>query len=567
MTANQRSNWKWWTHAIGALLLWSATCSLRADDLPLAPPIEQALEEKLPAAPLEVDDPTLEMESSRPEINDMADFGSGIAPLPWGTPVVCEPPRPCDRLLEAVPNLLTCPNEPLGNCFSRLLCSPRVRVPTCLDDYPLGLYPVPCRPPLLVECGEGFLSPGYLSHGIETCTGAVWRPAFWVFGEYRTAVQYADQGAGEPIAEWANRLDLFGQLNLSGTERLLVGLRPLDKEQFDRRVFSSYDFHDGDWIDGLNSQIQTLFFEGDFGELFPYLDPYDVRHLDIGFSAGRMPLLAQQGLLINEDRIDAVTLTRNTLFTNRDLNLRVTGVYSWGSIFRNSPDAGVPNEEDSNSQMVALLTESDFVRSTVNFDTVYIEGDPQHGDLVAFGLSGIQRWEGYFNTYNTSLHVLGSFPLGNETPFAQQGELLFAQTSWTPHHYEDLIYVNAFWAIDQFTSPARGPLMGGPLGQTGILFSSPGLGRVGAPIDVRTNDAVGGSLGYQFFFDDTRQQIIWELGGERETTGLNRGTIATALCYQRAVGQHWILVLEGFGGKQEAVDTSSGARAEMRAKF
>ena len=26
----------------------------------------------------------------------------------------------------------------------------------------------------------------------------------------------------------------------------------------------------------------------------------------------------------------------------------------------------------------------------------------------------------------------------------EQGELLFAQTSWTPHHYEDLIYLNAF---------------------------------------------------------------------------------------------------------------------------
>ncbi|MCH8284337.1 MAG: hypothetical protein IIC20_07155, partial [Chloroflexi bacterium] len=44
--------------------------------------------------------------------------------------------------------------------------------------------------------------------------------------------------------------------------------------------------------------------EGDFGEIFPRLDPLDSEQLDIGFSVGRMPLLAQQGLFINEDKID-----------------------------------------------------------------------------------------------------------------------------------------------------------------------------------------------------------------------------------------------------------------------
>ncbi|WP_230379703.1 hypothetical protein, partial [Microbacterium sp. ZXX196] len=73
------------------------------------------------------------------------------------------------------------------------------------------------------------------------------------------------------------------------------------------------EFREGQWLDGLNADIQTLFFEGDFGEIFPNLDPYDVHRYDIGFSIGRQPVSFQQGLLINEDMVDAVTVTRNTV--------------------------------------------------------------------------------------------------------------------------------------------------------------------------------------------------------------------------------------------------------------
>jgi hypothetical protein len=280
-----------------------------------------------------------------------------------------------------------------------------------------------------------------------------------------------------------------------------------------------------------------------------------------------MPLLAQQGLLINEDRLDAITVTKNTLFTKHILNLRMTGVNGWSSINRNSPDLGVPNTEDLNSRLVALLTESDFARSTVNADVVYVESNAPTGDLVAFGLSGIQRHQGYFNNYNTSLHVLASFPVNGESPFARQGELLFAQTSWTPHHYEDLIYLNLFLAIDQFTSPARGPLAGGPLGQSGLLFTAPGIGRVGAPIDVQANNTAGGTLGYQYFFDNTLQQVIWEFGGQKDTDGTNRGAVATGTRYQRAIGQHWIAVIDATFGKRESRDVGTSVRVEARAKF
>ncbi|MCG8450118.1 MAG: hypothetical protein MI725_11140 [Pirellulales bacterium] len=474
----------------------------------------------------------------------------------------------CWQCFEAVPTLLTWPDEPLGHLFETLLSTEHDKLKTDLDEKPIGLQPTPDRPPLILELNESFLAPGFLNDGLELPTGAVWRPSLWVFGQFRSAIQYFENhGAGRPVVESAHRLDLFGQVNFSGTERLLIGLRPLDEEEAARREFVSHDFNNGTTIDGWNADFQTLFFEGDFGEIFPWLDPYDSRLLDLGFSIGRMPLLAQQGLLINEDLIDAVTITRNTLNGHGNLNLRTTGVYAWDNINRNSPTTQ-PNTVDPGSQMVAILTESDFYHNTVNLDVAYAYGDPAFGDVLAFGASAIRRIHGYHNTYNTSLHVLASFPTRATTPFADQGELLFAQTSWTPHHTEDLIYLNAFLAIDQFTSPTRGPLMGGPLGQTGIVFAAPGVGRAGAPVPVRTNNTAGASLGYQLFFEHTRRQLILEVGGQKETKGpQNLGAIATVLRYQQACGQHLIWIWDGFVGKREGVNVSQGTRAEILIKF
>ena len=471
------------------------------------------------------------------------------------------------KLIEFVPTKLSKPVDRFGCLFGRLFCMEHDEVELGLDDHAIGIQPIPERPRLILELNEHFLAPGFLNQGIETRHGAIWRPSLWVFGEYRTSFHYYDRDRpGDHIVENVHRLDLFAQLNLSGTERILAGFRPLDEEEGGRRPFTGYDFRNGDYLDAWNANLQTLFFEGDFGELFPLLDPFDSKGLDIGFSVGRMPLLAQQGLLINEDMIDAVTVTRNTLNGRGNLNLRMTGVFSWRGTNRNSA-IGLPNDFDPGSKLYAFLTESDFACSTVNIDGVYVDGDEAFGDLFAFGVSSIRRHHLYENTYNSSLHLLASFPGGDRTAYADQGELLFSQLSWTPHHTEDLIYLNSYWAIDQFTSPARGPAFGNALGQTGILFGGIGLGSYGAPIAVRTDDTVGTSLGYQMFFDHTRSQVIWELGGVTETKGPGRGAIASALRVQKAFGQHLICILDGFVSKPEARNVAQGARMELRVKF
>ena len=86
---------------------------------------------------------------------------------------------------------------------------------------------LPERTPPIIEIGPDFLGTGNIPEGIELPTGAVWTPALWIFGNYRTAINFFDNGADPEVLEWANRLDLFANLQLSGTERLLLGSEPI----------------------------------------------------------------------------------------------------------------------------------------------------------------------------------------------------------------------------------------------------------------------------------------------------------------------------------------------------
>ncbi|MDG1893955.1 MAG: hypothetical protein P8J37_03505 [Fuerstiella sp.] len=463
---------------------------------------------------------------------------------------------------EHIFELLQGPADPLAHFVSALLGIHHDETKTGLNVHPIPRQSIPHRPALLIETDdEPFLAPGWLQQGIETPTGAIWRPALWVFGTYRTGINYFDNRSTTNVTEWANRLDLFGQLNLTGTERLIVGIRPTDQEQGNRRAFSGYDFRNGNVDDAWNIDVQTLFFEGDFGEIFPRLDPFDGMALDYGFSVGRQPMSLQQGLLLNEDIIDAVTVTRNTLSGNGVLNLRATGVYAWNSIDRNN------NMSDPDAQLVGLFTETDIAKSTINADIAYVDSQSIHGSLLTVALSGIQRFHGTHNTYNSSLHALTSIPTGTETGASGQGELLFSQFSWTPHHTNDIVYLNTFWAIDRFTSAARGPLAGGPLGQTGVLFSAAGLGNYGAPLSNQATDAVGASLGYQMFFCDTRRQVVFEVAGRQDTNHVDRAAVAGGVRYQQAFDQHWLMVIDGFLAKRESRGMSPGVRVELQMKF
>src|SRR5207245_11407232 len=130
-----------------------------------------------------------------------------------------------------------------------------------------------------------FLGPGNIQRGFTVPGGAVWSPSLWVYGTLRSAVQTFNPGNAPRTTrttEWANRLDLFANLQLAATERIVVGFRPVDQNTTPAR-FSGYQFEplsSRGFVDAFSATPRTFFFEGELGEIFPRLDKADKRSLD-----------------------------------------------------------------------------------------------------------------------------------------------------------------------------------------------------------------------------------------------------------------------------------------------
>lgn len=430
----------------------------------------------------------------------------------------------------------------------------------------LQLEGFPQRPKPLLELGEPFLGTGTLRPGIQLPTGAVWQPSLLLFGNFRTALQTFDggddiTGSDRRVTEWANRLDLFFNLQLSGSERLVVGFRTFDEGG----RFTSYFFEnpnpalEGEFQDELDANLESLFFEGDFGEIFPGLDLKDFGSTDIGFSIGRQPISFQEGILIN-DTLDGVGLTRNTLQPKNFSNLRSTLFVAWNDI-----DAGSIERDGT---LYGLLTSMDLRRSTVDVDVFYVDTDDEFGNLIAGGISAVQR----IGKTNTAFRLLASSATDDTSALATDGYLFFSELSWVPHYTHDLVYLNTFWAVDEFTSAARAPSAGGPLGRAGINFAAVGLGSYAAPLSNRARDTVGMAFGYQKFMDGTRKQVLAEVATRLGTASNEVDAAAVTVRYQAAFGRRMVLVIDGFVGYEEdsSIDEDQslyGGRLELQVKF
>lgn len=433
---------------------------------------------------------------------------------------------------------------------------------------------IPDRPPLLLEIGDPFLDTGELDAGFELPTGAVWQPRLWVFGTLRTAVQTTDTGDADRISEWVNRLDLFANLQLTGTEKVVVGIRPFDENQPDD--FSGYRFEPSDdegFKDDLNVDIRTLFAEGDFGSLFPAFDPEGQSLIDFGFTVGRQPLIFQDGILIS-DTVDAAGLARNNIRLPGVSNLRVAGVYGWDGFDETTRSAGgVGVVDDENLQLAGLFTEWDLPLTTINLDGLYVWDDTQRdGDGIYAGISAAQR----IGELNTTFRVNGSLARRGQSALVRDGILLSSELSWTPYGTNDTTYFNPFVAFGEFLQAAREEIDGGgPLAPLGILFASPNIGEYGSEMVNRANDVAGVALGYQAFWDDNRRNLALEFafrkdlglddGFDESLDGFDQYGIGFQL--QQAIGQRMLFQLEGYGVLQEDRDEAYGGRAEFLYQF
>ena len=430
---------------------------------------------------------------------------------------------------------------------------------SALSDKPVPLAKeedLPKRTAPILEIGPAFLGTGNLPKGWVLPTGAVWQPAFWVFGSSRTSFNFVEsRTGGEDLSEIATRLDLFGNLQLSGTDRFLIGISPLRSSgQFTNYRFSP-NANQG-FNESISFELTTAFFEGELGELFPGLDPEDTGAYDLSLAFGRQPIFFQEGALIN-DTIDAFGVNRDTIIIpNSIIDWRMTGLIGVNDIHR------ADGRRHAGDILVGWFNELNFRDQTVNVDAVAIATEDAPGLFAGAGV--IQR----FGHLNVAARLNGSLALDNESAQVSNGLLGFLELSTTLPHGEDLVYANGFAVAGTFTPAALDPTAGGPLGRAGILFASASLGGYGAALPGRTSDTVGGAIGYQMFFHNARTQLILEVGAKYEGDDSIGSTAAVGAQVRQAVGRRvelradtFYTVREGRGGD------GFGARAEIAVNF
>ncbi|NKB23192.1 MAG: hypothetical protein GKR87_02125 [Kiritimatiellae bacterium] len=428
----------------------------------------------------------------------------------------------------------------------------------------------PDRPRRLHLFGDRFLGSENLQKGFTLPTDAVWQPSLFVFGTFRSTIQTFDGGTDDSTSftEWVNRLDLQFNLALTPTERILIGFRPLDEAP----DFTGYQFNDitqrkEGFEEFFDESLESLFFEGDLGELFPFFDPGESRGLDLGFAIGRQPVTFQNGFMI-DDSIDAIGLTKNNLFFPKSSNLRINTLYGWNDINRTG------SMEDNKAEVFGLFSSTDFQKTSMDLDIAYVDSDRQEssnpddrfgGDSLHLGLGFIQR----VGLYNTSLRINTSIT-DEPSSSVDEGTLFFADVSYTPAYSENLVYITLFYALDHYSALARRATAQGPLGPAGILFAGSGIGRIGAPLDNTAQDVAGSAIGYQMFFNHTRSQLIAELGGRfdtTETTSAFGDAIGVGLQFQHALGQHYIFRIDGALASVETGNTRYSAGTGLTIQF
>jgi len=431
------------------------------------------------------------------------------------------------------------------------------------------------RPPL--ELGHPMYQEGPLPDSINLFGEKnLARPQLLVYGDWRTAVAWNDNGNTE-TGLVATRLNVDVDLKLTSTERIHMFVRPFDKGnkgQFTRYEFFGDDRKRGDLqVDG---NIETLFFEGDLGALAAGLTG-EYNAYDIPIAFGLMPLLFQNGLWL-EDAFLGGALTipaRNSRLLDIS-NIDLTFFAGSDKVTTQAIRETARNIQDDNSASIfGVAAFADLQEGYLEAGYGYTHdrrGSAFDFDYHNATLAFTRRYGGWLSNSVRGVWNFGQKPaLGHRQ--TADGYLLVMENSLITSKPLTLVpYANFFVGRDRPQSLARDFGAGGILKTVGINFETDGL--TGFPkLDDTANDTYGGAVGIQYLFN-LDQQVVVEVASAQVIGGNNKPG-RTAKGDQYAIGARYQIPLSMAtifradviqAWRSEDADTA-GIRFEIRVKF
>jgi hypothetical protein len=437
-------------------------------------------------------------------------------------------------------------------------------------------FPTP-RP--LIEAGRELYTVGPLSQaGDFLGTLNPTYDQFYVYGDWRTAVAYNDNGLVE-VGQVATRLNLDFDYRFTSTERVHAFIGPLDGQgEFTRCEFFGDDAPNNDPDRECDLQadlnLDALFFEGDGGAIYSGLAG-EYSSIDLPLSFGLMPLLFQNGVWI-EDAFTGVAFAIPAL---NSPSLDISNMdFSFFAGFDKVSNPGIVDNDgavaDHNVNIYGAATFIEAREGYLEAGLAHLDGEAGLDDQ-SFSSATLAFSKRYWARLSNSTRVVYTFGQDRDNNAQQtadgvifliENSLITSKPStWVP-------YMNFFAGFDRPQSAARAGGAGGILKNTGINFETDGL--TGFPkLDDTGHNTFGGALGMEYLFALNRQLVVEAaafqvIDGENEPGRAARGDeYALGLRYQFPLNEAWIFRSDVMHGWRMEDENLAGLRFEIRRKF
>jgi len=390
--------------------------------------------------------------------------------------------------------------------------------------------------------------------------------AFSVYGDWRTAVA-SNNGGTSRVNDVATRVNLDIDYKFTSTERVHAFVGPLDNG----KAFTNCTLNGSKVCQTFTDfNLDTLFFEGDMGAIMgPGATP--AQSFDLPFAVGRMPLLMQNGVWM-EDIISGMTVTVPARSST------VLDISNMDVTFFAGKDASAGGVRDATNAVA-------FKQSTVAGVTAFIEANQGYWEMgwahtdappafndQSYNNVGLAYTSRYAGLISNSVRLIDTYGQNRQNASnTANGSLLLIENSFITSSPSTLVpYSNFFFGHDHPQSVERAANAGGILKNTGINFETDGL--TGFPkLTDNANNMRGGALGTSYLFALDQQLVIewaWTqpIGDPSQRT-LVGNEKALGIRYQRNLDKRWIFRTDLISATRENNTPLSGVRFEIRAKF
>jgi hypothetical protein len=406
--------------------------------------------------------------------------------------------------------------------------------------------------------GDGITPPGLNLFGEKNLV----RPELYVYGDFRTAVCAGRNAVGR-TDNWANRLNLDVDFQITDTERFHAFVGPLDEDN----QFTRLQLVDGDlqYRQAIDITPVTAFFEGDLGVLlgtaFDRTSP-----VELPFTIGLVPLLFQNGIWME----DAVTGAAFALPARHSRLLNWSNYdASFFAVFDQLNSVAFGADEHA-AQAFGTAWFIEAYGGYIESGYAYVR-DRNRSELSYHNIT-TSFTRRYFDRISNSVRVIVN--AGQDLPKSDRtadGVLLLVENSWITQWPLTVVpYANFFVGWDRPQSVGRAAVAGQILRNTGINFDTDGVNGF-ATLDASGNGTAGFSWGIDLIGDSLERQLLLEFAYLSPNGGTNAAVpgdqYAIGSRYQFPISNWSLLRFDAMYGWRGGLENVYGTRMEYRWKF